>query len=335
MKKALITGISGQDGSYLADLLLSKGYKVFGLAKVGSSLKNVPEGVVILTGDLEDHNSLKVAVIESSPDEVYNLGGISDLKIAFASPEKTMDVNYRAVGVLVEESLKANKGVRFLQASSSEIFLPPTLPLNEDSSRDWETKNPYAKAKLMADRDFIGGERKERNVFACSAILFTHESPRRSEKGVGRKIVRTLTKIKLNLEKCLQIGNLEMCRDWGFAGDYAFAMWRMLQSDKPEDLVVATGKIHSIKDWVTLAAKVLDINLIWHGEGISAYAVDETGKKVVEVASDFYKPAEKYFKVGDTRKAEQVIHWKPEVNFEELVEMMVNFDLAELQSVKK
>ena len=335
MKKALVTGISGQDGSYLADLLLSKGYQVFGLARTGSSLKNVPEGVVVLTGDLEDYNSLKVAIIKSRPDEVYNLGGVSDHKTALAFPEKTLDLNYRSVGVLLNEALKINKDVRFLQASSSDVFLSSKHPLNEDSARDWKTKNPYAQAKMMADRDFIAGLREKGNVFACSAILFTHESPRRSEKGVGRKIVRTLTKIKLGREKCLQVGNLEMCRDWGFAGDYVSAMWRMLQLDKPEDLVIATGKIHSIKDWISIVTKILDIRLIWHGERVGAYAVDEANNKIVEVVSDFYKPTDRYFKVGDIRKAERVIRWKPKVNFEELVEMMVKFDLAELQSIKK
>ncbi|HEY4495904.1 MAG TPA: GDP-mannose 4,6-dehydratase [Candidatus Paceibacterota bacterium] len=333
MKRALVTGITGQDGSYLAELLISKEYEVFGLARAGSSQKNVPRGVTILTGDLGVHDSLRVAVAESKPDEVYNLGGVSDHKTAFAFPEKTLDINYRSVGILLNESLKINKNVRFLQASSSDVFLASLSPLDENSARDWETKNPYAKAKLMADRDFIAGLREKGNAFACSAILFTHESPRRSEKGVGRKIVKTLTKIKLGREKCLQIGNLEMCRDWGFAGDYVSAMWRMLQLDKPEDLVIATGKIHSIKDWINLVAKVFDIKLTWQGEGANAYAVDEVGNKTVEVVPDFYRPTERYFKVGDIRKAEQVIKWRPKVNFEDLVEMMVKSDLADLRRV--
>ena len=335
MKRALITGISGQDGSYLADLLLSKKYKVFGLARAGSSLKNVPEGVTVLYGDLEDYDSLRIAVAGSKPDEVYNLGGVSDHKTAFAFPEKTLGINYHGVGVLLNEALKVNKNVRFLQVSSSDVFLSSEHSLNEDSARDWETKNPYALAKMMADRDFIEGLRKEKNVFACSAILFTHESPRRSEKGVGRKIVKTLTKIKLKLEKCLQIGNLDMRRDWGFAGDYVMAMWQMLQIDRTEELVIATGKIHSIKDWINIAARVLEIRLVWHGEGMRTYAVDDMNNKIIEVVSEFYKPTEKYFKVGNISKTEQIIHWKPKVNFEELVEMMVKFDLADLNLGKK
>lgn len=332
MKRTLITGISGQDGSYLADLLLSKRYKVFGLARPDSNLKNVPAGVIILTGNLGDETSIKMAVDKSRPDEVYNLGGVSDHKTAFAFPEKTLDINYRSVGILLDESLKVNKNVRFLQASSSDVFLPSEFPLNENSARDWETKNPYARAKMMADRDFIVDSRKRGNNFACSAILFTHESPRRSEKGVGRKIVKTLVKIKLKLEKCLQIGNLDMRRDWGFAGDYVSAMWRMLQIERPEDLVIATGKTHSIKDWINLVAQIIDIKLVWYSEGANAYAVDSANNKVIEVVSDFYKPTEKYFKIGNIIKAEKVIRWRPKVNFEELIEMMVKTDLAELTS---
>lgn len=335
MKRALVTGISGQDGSYLAELLLSKGYEVFGLARPDSNLGNVPSGVTTLHGDLGDDSSIKIAVGNSRPDEVYNLGGVSDHKTAFTFPEKTLNINYRSIGVLLNESFKVNKNVRFLQASSSDIFLASEHLLNEDSARDWKTQNPYARAKMMADRDFIEGLRREKKAFACSAILFTHESPRRSEKGVGRKIVKTLVKIKLGLEKCLQIGNLDMCRDWGFAGDYTLAMWRMLQTNMPEDLVIASGQIHSIKDWISISTRVLGISLVWYDEGVRAYALDGRGNKIVEVVPDFYKPTDRYFKVGDIHKAEQVIHWKPKVNFEELLEMMIKSDLVELQSAKK
>ena len=314
MKRALITGISGQDGSYLADLLLSKGYEVFGLARAGSSTKNVPEGVNVLTGDLEDHNSLKVAVIKSRPDEVYNLGGITDLKTAYESPERTRAVNYCAVGMLLEAALKVNKNVRFLQASSSEIFLPSAEPLKEDSPRDWETKNPYAWAKMMADRDFIQTQRKNNGVFCCSAILFSHESPRRSEKSVIRKITRTLVKIKLGLAAELSVGNIELKRDWGFAGDYVLAMWRMLQSGEPEDFVVATGQVHRVREVIDQAADWLDLD----------------PKLVIKIAPEFYRPSEPHPKVGDIRRAEQILHWKPKVSFEALIEMMVKTDLAEL-----
>lgn len=331
MKKALITGIAGQDGSYLAELLLSKGYAVFGLAREKDALKkNVTSDVQVLAGDLEDHDSLKVAVNTAVPDEVYNLGGVSDLKTAFEEPQKTFDINYTSVGVLLGASLAANKNVRFLQASSSEIFLPSASPLNEDSERDWGTDNPYAKAKMMADRDFVMNLRTEKGASVCSAILFNHESPRRSERSVIRKITRALSKIKRGEETPLHIGNLDMRRDWGFAGDYVLAMWQMLQLEQPGDMVIATGELHSVKDVIDAAAHVLDIQLSWHGEGMHAYATDSAGKKIVEVVPDFYKPTETYFKTGDIRKAKRMMGWEPKVGFEELVEMMVRADLASI-----
>lgn len=297
MKRALITGLKGQDGSYLAELLRAKGYQVFGLV-----------------GDLADDRAVAAAVIGAKPDEVYNLGGITDLKTAYQSPEQTRAVNYRAVGVLLEAALKVNKNVRFFQASSSEIFLPSAEPLKENSPRDWETKNPYAQAKMMADRDFIQTPRKNDGVFCCSAILFSHESPRRSEKSVIRKITRTLVKIKLGLATELSVGNVELKRDWGFAGDYVLAMWRMLQSEKPEDFVVATGQVHRVREVIDQAAVWLDLD----------------PKLVIKIAPEFYRPAELYPKVGDIRLAEQILHWKPKISFEELIEMMVKADLAEL-----
>ncbi|HEY4512248.1 MAG TPA: GDP-mannose 4,6-dehydratase [Candidatus Paceibacterota bacterium] len=329
MKKAFITGIAGQDGSYLSELLLSKGYEVYGLDREGSNLENVPKGVKLLYGDLGDHDSLREALKKSEPDEVYNLAGVSDLKTAFEQPEKTLEINYNSVGILLKESLKVNKNIRFLQASSSEIFAPSRFPFNENSKRDWETNNPYAKAKMMADRDFIQKLRKEKNVFACSAILFNHESPMRPAKFVSRKIINTLVKIKFGIENCLSVGNLDMCRDWGFAGDYTDAMWRMLQRDVAEDLVIASGKVHRVKDFIEIAARILDMKLTWYGEGVNAYASCK-GKKIVEVVTTFYKPTEKYFRIGDISKAKHVIDFEPKINFEELVKMMVKFDITEL-----
>ena len=331
VKKALITGITGQDGSYMADLLISKGYKVFGLAKADSNQKFVPKEATVFYGNLGDHNSFKKALEQSVPDEIYNLAGISDLKTAYLDPDKTMEINYQSVGILINEALNINNNVRFLQASSSEIFVPVDIPLDEDSPRDFETKNPYAKAKMLADRDFIHKLREERNVFACSAILFTHDSPRRSEKGAMRRFIRTLVKIKLGIETCLSLGNIDMKRDWGFSGDYAEAMWMMLQIDHPEDLVIASGEIHSVKYIIDVASQLLDMKLIWHGEGINAFATDGFGNTIVRSVPEFYKPAEKYCKVGDISKAKSVIGFKPRVSFEKLIRMMVEFDLMELK----
>ncbi len=314
MKKALITGIAGQDGSYLAELLLAKGYEVFGLVKQGSDVRYVPKAVNILSGDLADFDSLKAAVKQCVPDEVYNLAGVTDLKTAYAEPEMTWKINYESVGVLLEASLAVNPRVRFLQASSSEIFVPSSFPLNEDSPRDWDTKNPYAIAKMSADRDFIVGSRDKHGAYACSAFLFNHESPRRPEAAIIKKITRTLAKIKLGLASRLTIGNVDASRDWGFAGDYVEAMWKMLQLDAPQDFVIASGKLHTVRDAIMIVAKMLGLEF----------------DKIVEVSPEFYRPTEPNPKVGDITKAEKILGWKPTVDFRSLIEMMVKSDLVEL-----
>ncbi|MDO8618069.1 MAG: GDP-mannose 4,6-dehydratase [Candidatus Uhrbacteria bacterium] len=313
MKKALITGVAGQDGSYLAEFLLAKGYEVFGLVKPRSDVRYVPKEVNTLSGDLADFDSLKIAVKQSTPDEVYNLAGVTDLKTAYAEPEMTWKINYESVGVLFEASLAVNPHVRFLQASSSEIFVPSSSPLNEDSPRDWETKNPYAIAKMSADRDFIVGSRDKQGAYACSAFLFNHESPRRPEAAIIKKITRTLAKIKLGLASRLTIGNVDASRDWGFAGDYVEAMWKMLQLDAPQDFVIASGKLHTVRDAITIAAQALGLEF----------------NKIIEVSPEFYRPTEPNPKVGDITKAEKILGWTPKTDFRSLIEMMVREDLEE------
>ncbi len=322
MKKALITGIAGQDGSYLAELLLEKGYQVFGFARPDSNLKDVSKSVQVICGDMADKDSLLKAVQQSNPDEVYNLGGISDLKTAFANPELTMKVNYEAVGVLLNECIKINPKVKFLQASSSEIFVPQLDPLEENSPRDWETKNPYAKAKMLADRDFIEKAQKD-GIFACSAILFNHESPRRL-KSVTTKIVSSLKNIREGKEKVLLVGNINMKRDWGYAKDYVEAMWSMLQLESPRDFVVATGKNYSIKYLIDLVAQKLNMKITWLGDELDTRAVDANGQVIVEVSKDFYKPDEKYPKVGKIDVIQGFTGWKPRTSFEELVNILIN-----------
>ncbi len=332
MKKALITGVAGQDGSYLAELLLPAGYEVFGLAKEDSDTRHVPEGVTLLRGDLTDDATLQRIVEVSEPDEVYNLASITDLKTAYTFPERTRDILYTSVAKLLDECMKANPSVRFLQASSSEIFLPSEKPLDEAASRAWETNNPYARAKMEADRDSIEQLRQKTGVFACSAFLFSHESPRRSPKAALRKITSTLVRIKAGLEPTLQIGNVEMLRDWGFAGDYARAMHAMLQHGTPEDFVIASGELHSVKEAINLAAGFLDTELTWDGAGIETVAYDRNGKKIVETAAEFYKDLEPLPKVGNASKAEKILGWKPSVPFSLLIEMMI---AAELEGLKE
>lgn len=324
MKKALITGITGQDGSYLAELLVEKDYQVFGFARPDSDIQNVPKSVQVIYGDMADKDSLIKAVQQSNPDEVYNLGGISDLKTAFANPELTMKVNYEAVGILLNECVKINPKVKFLQASSSEIFVPQSNPLEENSPRDWETKNPYAKAKMLVDRDFIEKAQKD-GIFACSAILFNHESPRRL-KSVTTKIVSSLKKIRDGKEKVLSVGNINMKRDWGYAKDYVEALWKILQSESPKDFIVATGKNYSIKYLIDLVAQKLNMKITWIGDELDARVIDVNGQVIVEVSKDFYKPNEEYPKVGNISVINSFIGWKPATSFEELINILINRD---------
>ena len=322
MKRALITGVAGQDGSYLAELLVSKGYTVFGLVRPGADLEYIPKAVQIIYGDMADEIFLRKVVQESRPDEVYNLGGVSDLKTAYADPVLTMKVNYDAVRILLDEAVKVNAGVRFLQASSSEIFIPRSEPLDEHAPRDWGTKNPYAQAKMLADRDVIQSA-QAKGVFACSAFLFNHESIRR-HKSVTTKIIRTLRDIKEGKEERLTIGNVDMYRDWGFAGDYVRAMWNMLQLEKSEDFVVATGQLHSVKECIEIVSSRLGVSLAWHGQGADVYATDTSGSVRVKVSPEFYRIADTHPKVGDTSKAQQLIGWKLMHDFRQLIIGMVD-----------
>lgn len=328
MKRALITGIAGQDGSYLAELLLSKGYEVYGLLQEGTDEWFVPEGAHKIYGDLSDFGSLKKIVQEIVPDEIYNFAGITDLKTAYADPEKTMRINCEAVGTLLDVGVAINPKIRFFQASSSEIFLPQAEPLNEGSPRDWQTQNPYARAKMIADRDFIEAKRKNAGVFACSGIFFNHESPRRPETSLLRKVTSTFAKIKKKEEECLEIGNVDAERDWGYAGDYVEAVWRMLQGKEANDFVIASGTTHSVREAIDTAATIIGVKLHWQGEGVDACAYDSVGKKVVTVDPNFYKPTEPYPKVGDIGKARRVIAWEPKTNFDSLIRVMIQAEAS-------
>jgi GDPmannose 4,6-dehydratase len=326
VKRALITGVAGQDGSYLAELLVQKKYQVVGVSRSGSDLARVPQEVRCIQGDLADPALIQAVVGEARPDEVYHLAGVTDLKTAFSDPAATMRINYESVGVLLDACVRANPHVRFLQASSSEVFLPSSQPLNECSPRDWGTNNPYAAAKMLADRDFVAEYRNKRAGFACSAYLFNHESPRRSEKSALRKITRTLAGIRCGMNASLVMGNIELSRDWGYAKEYVDAMWRMLQIDSPNDLVIASGVLSRVRDAIDIAAKALEIDLDWRGEGADAVALDGSGRLLVTISPELYKPAETWPKVGDIGEAKRLIGWRPTTDFKSLVEMMARED---------
>jgi GDPmannose 4,6-dehydratase len=322
MKSALITGITGQDGSYLAEFLLEKGYKVFGLVRRSSTLNferihHIQDRIELLSGDLTDQNSLLYALQQAMPDEVYNLAAQSFVQTSWTQPVLTGDVT--AIGVTrVLEAIKVfNPRTRFYQASSSEMFgKVQAVPQKEDTPL--YPRSPYGVAKVYGHWATIN-YRESYDMFAVSGILFNHESPRRGLEFVTRKVTDAAARIKLGMAKELRLGNLDAERDWGFAGDYVRAMWMMLQQDQPDDYVIATGKTWSVRQLVETAFSYVDLD--W--------------EQFVVQDPRFMRPAEVDLLVGDPAKAREALGWEPEVGFQELVHMMVDADLARLQEPQR
>lgn len=330
-KTALITGITGQDGSYLSELLLEKGYEVHGLVRRSSShntqriehLLGNPH-LHLHYGDLTDSLNIVRLVKEIEPDEIYNLGAQSHVKISWDCPEFTAESD--ALGTLrLLEAIRINgltKKTRFYQASTSELFGLIQEPVQSEKT-PFYPRSPYGVAKLYGYWITVN-YRESFGIFACNGILFNHESPRRGENFVTRKITLAATRIKAGLQDCLYLGNLDSKRDWGHAKDYVEGMWRMLQADKPEDFVLATGTTTSIRDFVKLAFKECDIELEWSGKGVEEKAVNKaTGKVVVAVNPEFFRPAEVDLLLGDSTKARTVLGWKPTYDLAALAHEMV------------
>ncbi len=331
-KRAFITGITGQDGSYLAEYLLSLGYEVWGMMRRTSldplmRIHHIADNrtLRLVYGSLRDTGAMERALKEANPDEIYNLAALSDVGISFKCPEETMEINYYGVGRLVNEAIKLNPKVRIYQASTSEMFGKTNPPQNELSP--FQPVSPYAEAKLKAHEDFVVGYRERHGTYICSGILFNHESPRRGHHFVTRKITISLARIKLGLQESFSLGNLEAKRDWGFAGDYVKAMHLMLQQEKPEDYVIATGESHSVREFVEATCRALNIPLEWKGKGLDEVGVSN-GKTILKINKEFYRPAEVDFLLGDATKARTQLKWTPEVNFEGLVHMMAEADIA-------
>ncbi len=333
-KKALITGITGQDGAYLASFLLEKGYEVFGLVRrtsngdFNSGLKKIIDKINLVTGDLLDESSCDSAIRDTMPDEIYNLAAQSFVGSSWATPSYVFGVNALGVVNLLEAVRKNKPDAKFYQASTSEMFgksAEKEYPQNENTR--FHPQSPYGVAKVAAHYAVIN-YRESYGLFAVSGICFNHESPRRGKEFVTRKITKALARIKLGKQEDLSLGNMSSLRDWGFAGDYIKAMWMMLQQEKPEDYVIATGEQHSVEDFVNAAAKALDMELIWSGEGLERVA-SWNDKKIVKVDEQFFRPADVKTLLGDSSKIQDKLGWKPEVGFEELVRMMVESDLAE------
>jgi GDPmannose 4,6-dehydratase len=343
-KKALITGITGQDGAYLAEFLLKKGYEVHGIKRRASSFNSArvdhlyrdphEESVRFLMhyGDLTDATNLIRIIQQIQPEEIYNLAAQSHVQVSFETPEYT--ANADALGALrILEALRIlglEKTTRFYQASTSEMFgKAQETPQNENTP--FYPRSPYGAAKVYAYWITVN-YREAYNIFACNGILFNHESPIRGETFVTRKITRAVARIKLGLQERLFLGNLDSKRDWGHALDYVEAMWLMVQEDHPQDYVIATGESHSVREFVESAFREVGIGVSWKGSGVDEVGLDaKTGKSLVKIDSRYFRPTEVDFLLGDAGKAKRNLGWEPRISFGELVKMMVREDLREAE----
>jgi len=320
-KKALITGLTGQDGSYLAELLLTKGYQVFGLVRRSSSsnferITHLSGNVQIISGDLLDQCSLMDAIAESQPDEIYNLASQSYIPTSWTQPSLTAEYTALGVSRLLESIRRCKNDARFYQASSSEVFgQPDESPQTERTA--FRPRNPYGVAKAYAHWMTVN-YRQQYNLYACCGITYTHESPRRGAEFVFRKITRSAAAIKLGLANELKLGNLDARRDWCYAKDAVYAMWMMLQQQQPDDYIIASGETHSVRELVECAFNCVGLN--W--------------QDYVSVDPAFYRPDEPVQLVGCIDKIKTQLHWKPQYSFEQLVEIMVDRDLKELRNGK-
>ncbi|MDA8544973.1 GDP-mannose 4,6-dehydratase [Alphaproteobacteria bacterium] len=355
MKKALITGITGQDGSYLAELLLEKGYEVHGVKRRASSFNTSridhlyqdhharDRNLILHYGDLTDSGSITKVIADVIPDEIYNLGAQSHVHVSFEQPEYTAEVSGLGTLRILDaiRQLDLTQKTKFYQASTSELYgLVQEIPQTEQTP--FYPRSPYAVSKLFAYWITVN-YRESYGMFACNGILFNHESPRRGETFVTRKITRALSKIAFGLEECLYLGNLDALRDWGHAKDYVEAQWLMLQQDKPKDLVIATGQQMSVRDFIHACSEYLGISLKWSGKGVdevgivdennSEFPGFEPGKVIVKVSENYYRPAEVETLLGDPSKALKDLGWAATRSIGQLVESMLVSDLNEAKKL--
>ncbi len=338
MKKALITGITGQDGSYLAEFLLAKGYEVHGIIRRSSSFNTARidhlyqdphiNGVKMFLhyGDLSDGSNIARVLEKVKPDEIYNLGAQSHVRVSFDIPEYTADVTGIGTLRLLDAIKEIGIKTKFYQASSSELY-GKVMETPQKETTPFYPRSPYGVAKLYAYWITVN-YRESYDIFACNGILFNHESPRRGETFVTRKITRGLARIVTGKDDCLYLGNLDAKRDWGYAKDYVEAMWMMLQQDKPDDFVIATSETHSVREFIEECAKILKIDLKWKGEKQEEIGYNaKTKKTIIKIDSKYYRPAEVDLLLGDSKKAEKKLNWKPKTKFKELVKIMMEADL--------
>jgi len=334
MKKAFITGITGQDGSYLAELLLEKGYEVHAIlrrASVFTSIRinHIFDNPKLITyhGDLTDSSNLHRLLMQIRPDEIYNLGAQSHVRVSFEVPEYTADVVGLGTIRILDAVRDLGPECRYYQASTSELFggIPGTEPQSEETP--FHPKSPYGVAKLYAYWITVN-YREAYNLFACNGILFNHESPRRGETFVTKKITKAVARIYQGKQDILKLGNLDAKRDWGHAKDYVYAQWLMLQQDSPKDYVIATGETHTVREFVEIAFQQVGIAIRWEGNNKNEKGIDSnTGKVLVKVDEKYFRPAEVELLLGNPSKAEKELGWRRQVSFKELVSGMVKYDL--------
>lgn len=335
-KKAFITGVTGQDGSYLAEFLLEKDYEVHAIIRRASvfTTKRLKESVwnhqhfYTYHGDLTDSSNLHRLILKIKPDEIYNLGAQSHVAVSFEVPEYTGEVDAIGAARLLDAIRDTGMKCKYYQASTSELFggIPGTAPQSETTP--FYPKSPYGAAKLYAYWLTVN-YRESYNIFACNGILFNHESPRRGDTFVTKKITKAVANIKKGKQKQLKLGNLNAKRDWGHAKDYVEAMWLMLQQDIPKDYVIATGKTYTIRDFVERAFKVIDINIEWKGEGINEIGIDKfTGETLVVIDEKYFRPAEVEFLWGDPSLANKDLGWTAKTSLDDLILSMVTYDLT-------
>ena len=342
-KKALIFGVTGQDGSYLSEFLLKKNYIVHAVKRKSSSLNtdridhlydNNKKSFFLHYGDLTDPTSIFQLINSIKPNEVYNLAAQSHVAVSFVIPNYTANVD--AIGCLnILEAIKSStlkNRIKFYQAGTSEMF-GKVLEIPQTEKTPFYPRSPYGVSKVFSHWMTIN-YRESYKMFACNGILFNHESPRRGETFVTRKITIGLSKIKLGLEKKLVLGNLNAKRDWGHAKDFVEAQWLILQQKKPDDYVIATGEQHSVKDFINLSAKYLGMKIFWKGKGVNEKGFNEKGKIIIECNKKYFRPTEVETLLGDSKKARRLLKWKPKVSFKRLVAEMIESDLTKLNKLK-
>lgn len=336
MKKALITGITGQDGSYLAEFLLGKGYEVYGIIRRKSKLdygniEHIKEKIHIIYADMTDGASLIRAMEQSQADEVYNLAAQSFVAASWESPVSTAEINALGVTNILEAIRLVKPDARFYQASTSEMF-GKVQEMPQKETTPFYPRSPYGVAKLYGHW-ITKNYRESYGLFACCGILFNHESERRGKEFVTRKITDAVARISLGLQDCVELGNVDAKRDWGHSEDYVKAMWLMLQADEPDDYVISSKETHTVREFVELAFARVGIELEWTGEGIEEQGIDKKTKKaVVKINPEFFRPAEVDVLLGDCTKAEQNLNWRRENSFKDLIERMVDNDLMMIKA---